>query len=61
MAANPAIEYAVGLNTSRQTYLETALDFNASALMDWEAGTCDFTSGLFEDIHAQRRSSPSRP
>lgn len=58
MAANPAIEYAVGLNTSRQTYLETALDFNASALMDWETGTCDFTSGLFEAILAQAAKQP---
>ena len=58
MAANPSIEYAVGLNTSQQTYLETALDFNASALMDWEAGTCDFTSGLFEDILAQAAKQP---
>lgn len=58
MAANPSIEYAVGLNTSRQTYLETALNFNASALMDWEAGTCDFTSGLFEAILAQAAKQP---
>lgn len=58
MSANPAIEYAVGLNTSQQTYLETALNFNASALMDWESGTCDFTSGLFEAILAQAAKQP---
>ena len=50
MAADPRLEYAFSQGISRQTFLETALSFNAAALMDWEAGTCDFTSGLFEDI-----------
>ena len=50
MAADPRLEYAFSQGTSRQAFLETALSFNASALMDWDTGTCDFTSGLFEDI-----------
>ena len=59
LAANPQIEYAVGLNTSRQAYLETALGFNAACLIDREAGKCDFTSGLFEDILAQAAKQPA--
>lgn len=59
LAANPQIEYAVGLNTSRQSYLETALGFNAAYLIDREAGTCDFTSGLFEAILAQAAKQPA--
>ena len=59
LAANPQIEYAVGLNTSRQAYLETALGFNAAYLIDREAGKCDFTSGLFEDILAQAAKQPA--
>ena len=50
MSADPMLEYAFSQGISRQAFLKTALSFNASALMDWEAGTCDFTSGLFEDI-----------
>lgn len=59
LAANPQIEYAVGLNTSRQSCLETALGFNAGYLIDREAGTCSFTSGLFEDILAQAAKQPA--
>ena len=59
LAVNPQIEYAVGLNTSRQAYLETALGFNAACLIDREAGKCDFTSGLFEDILAQAAKQPA--
>ena len=58
-AENPAIEYAVGLNTSQQAYLEAALGFNATALMDWGTGKCDFTSGLFEAILAQAAKQPA--
>ena len=50
MSADPMLEYAFSQGISRQAFLETALSFNASALMDWESRTCDFTSGLFEDI-----------
>ena len=50
MAADPRLEYAFSQGISRQAFLETALSFNAAALMDWDTGTCDFTSGLFEDI-----------
>ena len=49
----------MGLNTSRQAYLETALGFNAACLIDREAGKCDFTSGLFEDILAQAAKQPA--
>lgn len=58
MEENPRLEYAVGLNTSRDVYLERALSFCASRLMDWNSGTCDFTGGLFEAILEQAAKQP---
>lgn len=58
MQENPRLEYAVGLNTSRDVYLERALSFCASRLMDWNSGTCDFTGGLFEAILEQAAKQP---
>lgn len=58
MAANPRLEYAVGLNTARDKYFETALNFCASKLMDWDSGSCSFTDGLFEAILEQAAKQP---
>lgn len=58
MSENPRLEYAVGLNTARDTYFETALSFCASRLMDWDSGTCSFTDGLFEAILEQAAKQP---
>lgn len=60
MEENPRLEYAVGLNTSRDVYLERALSFCASRLMDWNSGTCDFTGGLFEAILEQAAKQPRK-
>ena len=58
MSENPRLEYAVGLNTARDTYFETALSFCASKLMDWDSGSCSFTDGLFEAILEQAAKQP---
>lgn len=58
MSENPRLEYAVGLNTARDTYFETALSFCASRLMDWDSGACSFTDGLFEAILEQAAKQP---
>ena len=58
MSENPRLEYAVGLNTSRDAYLETAVNFCASKLMDWDSGSCSFTDGLFEAILEQAAKQP---
>ncbi len=58
MSENPRLEYAVGLNTARDKYFETALSFCASKLMDWDSGSCSFTDGLFEAILEQAAKQP---
>lgn len=58
MSENPRLEYAVGLNTARDKYFETALNFCASKLMDWDSGSCSFTDGLFEAILEQAAKQP---
>ena len=48
LAANPQIEYAVGLNTSRQAYLETALGFNAACISASPAMCASSRSSIWE-------------